>query len=115
MPGATMAMTKDFDQDGDLDIVGLSFFTDFKIAPEKSLIYFQRENGDYRFTPQVTKFAKRSRWLVMETGDYDVDGDCDIIVGALNLKGSGASQADHENWVQNKTTLLVLANTLVDK
>ncbi len=51
----------------------------------------------------------------MDTGDYDVVGDFDVIVGALNLRGSGASQTDYENWIENKTTLLVLVNKLVDK
>ncbi|HEX5169548.1 MAG TPA: VCBS repeat-containing protein [Cyclobacteriaceae bacterium] len=115
MPGASMAMARDFDQDGDLDVVAISFFPDFENAPEGSIVYLQNENRNYQFSPQTTKLAKRARWLVMDAGDYDFDGDCDVIIGAMNFKGLGASQEDYESWLTQKTSLLVLRNKLFEK
>ncbi len=52
MYGASWAMARDFDQDGDLDIAAIAFFPDFKSNPEQGFIYF--ENRDGKFFPFTT-------------------------------------------------------------
>ena len=109
MHGASMARAADFDNDGDLDIAAISFFPDFKNHPEQGFIYF--ENTDGNFTPHTTELASSSRWITMETGDIDEDGDLDIILGALTFP-MGVPDNVLEEWKRNPASLLVLKNKL---
>lgn len=111
MPGASMAMARDFDKDGDIDIAAVSFFPDFRRHPEESFIYFENNRG-YNFKPQTIAHAIKGRWLVMEAGDYDNDGDEDIMLGAMNFRGLGASTTNSKNWSIEPTPILLLSNAL---
>lgn len=84
MNGASMAMANDFDQDGDLDIAAIAFFPDFERSPENGFLYFENQNGTFKsFTSPL---STSGRWLVMDAGDVDQDGDTDLILGALDFK-----------------------------
>jgi len=108
MHGASQAMARDFDADGDLDIAAISFFPDFHY-PEEGFIYF--ENTGKGFTPQITPVSASARWLVMEAVDIDRDGDEDVLLGALNFN-NGVPQALINHWKEKEYSLLVLRNTL---
>jgi hypothetical protein len=110
MHGASMAKAVDFDKDGDLDIAAIAFFPNFKETPEQGFLYFEND-GQGNFTPQATPLANSGRWLVMETADYDGDGDTDILLGALNFP-SGVPRQLVQQWSDETTHLLVLRNEL---
>jgi hypothetical protein len=78
--GAVKAVARDFDNDGDLDISGISFYSDFD-QPEQSFVYLSN-NGDMTFKAFSTPEAANGKWLTMEVADYDNDGDLDIILGS---------------------------------
>lgn len=107
MPGASQAVARDFDQDGDVDIAAISFFPDFKNTPERGFIYFEC-TGENTYLPRISKVAGTGRWLVMEAADYDKDNDIDIILGAYNASGLGGSDAVYDN----PPSLLVFKNNL---
>ncbi len=108
MYGASWAVARDFDQDGDLDIAAISFFPDFNKNPEQSFIYF--ENRDGKYLPFVTPESTSGRWLVMDAADIDKDGDLDILLGALDFKPEGYEGSS--KWIAHPTSLLVLKNKL---
>jgi FG-GAP-like repeat len=107
MHGATQAAAQDFDSDGDLDIAAISFFPDFLKHPEQGFMYF--ENKDGNFIPQVTDMASKGRWLTMEATDIDKDGDCDLILAALNFN-DGVPAGLLDQWKKERTSILVLRN-----
>ncbi|SEJ16166.1 Repeat domain-containing protein [Dyadobacter koreensis] len=78
--GASKAMARDFDGDGDIDIAATSFYTDLD-NPEQGFIYLSNE-GNLNFKPYSTPEGVSGKWMIMESADYDKDGDEDIILGS---------------------------------
>jgi hypothetical protein len=112
MPGASQATANDFDKDGDLDIAVISYFPDFKNNPEQTFMYFEN-TGNGNYNAHSTPLAASGRWLVMETGDFDNDTDIDIILGATNFSGFGASEKAYMRWMETNASLLLFKNTLI--
>lgn len=80
MYGASKAIARDFDKDGDLDIAATSFYTTLA-QPEQGFIYLVNE-GQLTFKPFSTPEAANGKWLTMEAADVDLDGDLDIVLGS---------------------------------
>lgn len=108
--GAYNAIPADYDQDGDIDIAAISFFPDFHGQPEESFVYLENQ-GDFNFQASTIPDPTLGRWIVMDSGDIDDDGDLDLILGSLAFevipKGDFV-----DKWVQNGIPFIVLENTL---
>jgi hypothetical protein len=109
MHGATQAAARDFDGDGDLDIAAISFFPDFIKHPEQGFIYF--ENKDGKYIPQITDLGSKGRWLTMEAEDIDYDGDCDLVLAALDFNDRVPAGL-LDSWKRERTSILILRNKL---
>lgn len=107
MHGASQAVARDFDLDGDLDIAAISFFPDFKNHAEQGFIYF--ENTGTNYVPQTTPMAAAGRWLTLEASDIDQDGDCDLLLGALDFN-NGVPGELLAQWTHENISILVLRN-----
>ena len=80
MYGTSKAVARDFDNDGDLDIAAISFYNDLDL-PEQGFIYLENQGG-FHFKAHSTPEAASGKWLTMEVGDFDKDGDEDIVLGS---------------------------------
>ena len=109
MYGASEAVARDFDGDGDIDVAAVSFFPDFKTHYEDGFIYF--ENSNNKFFPHTTDFAKSGRWLKIEAADIDKDGDEDLLLGALDFRPM-VPDSIYQHWMDDKTAVLILRNKL---
>jgi hypothetical protein len=109
MDGASKASARDFDEDGDLDIIAFSFFPDFMKTPERSLIYF--ENTGSGFKSHLTPLSTSGRWLVMEVTDIDGDRDSDVLLGALDFANI-PNTALIDQWTKHPASILILRNKL---
>ncbi len=78
MNGAFGVYAADFDGDGNLDIAAISFFPDYKEYPDENFVYL-KNIGNWNFQPFVLPETQQGRWLVMDAGDIDGDGDIDIV------------------------------------
>ncbi len=106
--GCTKAIAADFDLDGDLDIASIAFFADLKGHPEEKFILFKQE-GPIKFMPHVTPaLSGAGRWICMDAGDYDRDGDPDIVLGNYS-KGFIIQDDFKPGWNLN-TPLILLRN-----
>ncbi len=108
--GAFRAHAVDFDQDGDLDIASISYFPDYTY-PEESFIYFENQ-GDYDFIPMTFENSARGKWLVMDTGDVDLDGDVDIVLGSAMFLTPEVPPSIKKKWEADPIALTVLYNQL---
>lgn len=108
MPGAYKAIVEDFDQDQDWDIAAISFFPNFAEKPEASFLYL--ENHGSKFELKTIPQSTSGRWISMDAGDPDGDGDLDLILGSLAFEIVPPSPLLRQ-WVDNGIPFLLLENT----
>ena len=79
--GASKVIAEDFDNDKDFDLAVISFFPDTK--RNEAFLYFEGQ-PNFNFEVSSKKKVSSHKWLTLDAGDFDQDGDKDIILGAFN-------------------------------
>lgn len=107
--GAAKALAHDYDDDGDLDIAAISYFADTKNSPQEGFVFYENKGG-LRFEALSMPEAALGRWMVMEGGDFDADGDQDLILGSCLTAMRGFDEEAAALQAREKVSLLVLLN-----
>lgn len=107
--GASKAIARDFDKDGDLDIAGSAFYS-YEDNPSQSFVYLSNE-GAMNFKAFSTPEAASGKWLTMDAADYDNDGDIDLFLGSY-FHTFGEYYKQVLKGVSSFPQLLLLTNNL---
>ncbi len=109
--GAYQAIPADFDQDGDMDIAAISFFPDYaQERAEEGFVYLEN-TGKMQFKAYTFPEVKDGRWIVMDAGDLDQDGDLDILLGSLTFE-TIPKKDWVSRWVEKGIPFVLLENTI---
>lgn len=112
MNGAYKAIARDYDLDGDLDIAAISFFPDYRRYPEESFIYL-KNMGNLKFEDYSFPETSKGRWMVMDAGDMDADGDIDLALGSfVYFIPDGDTTGLGKKWLSTSPSVIVLENTI---
>jgi len=108
--GAFGALPEDFDGDGDMDILAISYFPNYTEMEGESLVYLENQGG-LEFKASTFPENITGRWLVMDKGDLDGDGDVDVVLGAFNEFPGQRPMKIRTAWKERGASLLILRNT----
>lgn len=80
LPGAYGVEVEDFDDDGDADLAVIAFNPDFANPLPEGFVFLEQRRP-MEFQASTHPATSSGRWLTMDAGDFDDDGDVDLALG----------------------------------
>ena len=90
LTGAYCATHGDFDGDGDIDLAACTMTWDYE-KPRNTIVWYEQKTPG-QFVPHPLDYSK-GQHAVIEAGDFDRDGDIDLVVGNFDVR-----ETDQSEW-----------------
>ena len=100
---------EDFDLDGDLDLAAIAFYPDWSLDNPQTFVYLENK-GAQGLQPSIPTKEHWGRWMTMDTGDFNLDGFPDIILGGAYVKHGVHSEYQDSYQKLPHPTLLIMEN-----
>lgn len=72
-----------------------------------------KQEGGLKFDDYSFPEAPKGRWIVMDAGDMDEDGDTDIVLGSfVYFIPAGDTTGLGKKWLTTGPSIIVLENTI---
>jgi hypothetical protein len=117
LDGAYGAVIRDFDLDGDLDIAAISYFPNFEESLDQAT-FVLLENNEGEFVPRfLNGLGKLGRYVAIDAGDLDGDGDQDIALANLAFGALGPLNPESailDQWLKGPQ-FVILKNMTVQR
>lgn len=110
--GASKVLVADLNDDSQPDLASIAYFADYEKHPEEAFVVWVNL-GDMAFRGQSFPAVNAGRWLTMDAGDMDGDGDIDIALGNANFAMGKIPAALKNQWNRSAPSVMVLRNISV--
>ena len=108
LPGAYGVRVFDADGDGDQDLACTAFFPAWQHNPDLGFVWMENTKTGMRYHYFPTLHIL-GRWMVMDAGDADGDGDTDLMLGAFTMETS-PSKGLAKQWANQGVPFVLLRN-----
>lgn len=113
MHGVTRSVSRDFDQDGDLDIGLIATFPNYNSSLISNFIYLEnKEPLSFTFEASTFDGYELGRWFLIEAADLDKDGDDDMILASFTYSFTPVPEEISSRWEESKIDLMILENVM---
>jgi hypothetical protein len=112
--GAYQARSGDFDLDGDFDLVSVAYHPDYRNPPTESFVYWEQKVPG-SFAAYTLPDFDHARWMRLDVGDLDRDGDLDVVLGGFNARAVETPAELVNHWDEESVPVLWLENTIDKK
>lgn len=107
MYGASQVRCLEANSDGKMDMVVSSFFP---LQIDQSIIYLEQKKEGLDFEPSTFEHSSDGRWLVMDAGDIDGDGDIDLALGSFINGPTVMPGMIIDKWIKESIDVVYLIN-----
>lgn len=113
LDGAYGAMVRDFDLDGQQDLLAYSYFPRLERGSH-DFIRLETSAFTQRMKTWTLPMADQGRWLPSDLADIDGDGDVDVVLGNVSIGPGRITDDQSAGWREGRLRALVLVNTTRD-